>query len=140
VVQTAARSFPRADKPRLTGPADAEGKVSGAAARGVESDREKQTQRQPFFGLTVVFCEHGVIRQSPDGLYIYTETGREEITLPTGHGRAEELKELANAIAEGRPAFPDGRWGKATLEVCLAIMASSRDGRIRKMKHQVPAP
>ncbi len=140
ITQTAARSFPRADKPRLTGPSDPAGKAGGATARSVKSDRDKAVQRQPFFGLTVVFCEHGVIRQSPDGLFIYTETGREEITLPTGHGRAEELKELANAIAAGRPAFPDGRWGKATLEVCLAIMASSRDGRLHKMKHQVPAP
>ncbi len=28
----------------------------------------------------------------------------------------------------------------ATLEVCLAIMASGRDGKVRRLKHQVPAP
>ncbi len=138
--QTEARSFPRADKPRLTGPADPNRKSTVAAARNAKPARDRSQKKQPFFGLTVVFCERGVIRQSPDGLYIYSEKGREEITCPPSHGRSEELQELASAIAEGRPGFPDGRWGKATLEVCLAIMASSRDGRLRKMSHQVPAP
>ena len=96
--------------------------------------------RQPFFGLTIVTCERGAIRQSPDGLFVYTEDGREEVLCPPRGGRDDELRELADAIATGRPGFPDGRWGKATLEVCLAIMASSKDGRARKLLHQVPAP
>ncbi len=138
-VQTGARSFPRADKPRIKGPADP------ARKRAVAHDRDsaggvKDEQHQPFFGLTVVFCEKGVIRQSPDGLYIYTQKGREEVPLPSGHGRGQELLELVDAIGQKRPAFPDGHWGKATLEVCLAIMASGRDGKVRRLKHQVPAP
>lgn len=137
--QTASRKFPNPAKPRLTGAVDPDRKVSGAAARS-EKGEARGRQHQPFFGLTVVFCERGVIRQAPDGLYVYTEKGREDVALPAGHGRTAELQELVNAIAEKRPAFPDGHWGKATLEVCLAIMASSRDGKIRKMRHQVPAP
>jgi phthalate 4,5-cis-dihydrodiol dehydrogenase len=31
----------------------------------------------------------------------------------------------------------DGRWGKATLEVALAIQASAREGREIMLKHQV---
>ena len=81
-----------------------------------------------------------MIRQSPDGIYLYTEDGREDIPCPNGHGREVELLELAGALAQGRGVFPDGSWGKATLEVCLAIMASSKDGRVRRMRHQVPAP
>src|SRR6185312_1553164 len=38
---------------------------------------------QPHFGLTLVSCERGDIRQSPDGLYVYAEAGREEIAVPT---------------------------------------------------------
>src|SRR5579862_2712456 len=33
-------------------------------------------RHQPFFGLTVVTCEGGDIRQSPDGLFVYTAEGR----------------------------------------------------------------
>lgn len=137
--QTGGRKFPR--KPRLTGPADPTRKTEGAEARkvtGAEAQAEKR--HQPFFGLNIVTCERGAIRQSPDGLYVYTEDGREEVLCPPGAGRDAELRELADALASGRPGFPDGRWGKATLEVCLAIMASSKDGRVRKLHHQVIAP
>jgi len=57
-----------------------------------------------------------------------------------GHGRESELHELWSGITEKRDVFPDGRWGKATLEVCLAMMASSKDGRIHRMRCQVPSP
>ncbi|MGA9949979.1 MAG: Gfo/Idh/MocA family oxidoreductase, partial [Xanthobacteraceae bacterium] len=32
---------------------------------------------QPFFGLTVVNCERGDLRQSPQGIYLYSANGRE---------------------------------------------------------------
>lgn len=131
------RNFPR--KPRLTGPIDAAAKFSSAGER-VGPGREKEKPRQPFFGLTVVTCERGAIRQSPDGLIVYTEDGREEIPCPEDDGHNGELMELCEALNTPRPAFPDGRWGKATLEVCLAILASSKDGRIRKLRYQVPVP
>jgi phthalate 4,5-cis-dihydrodiol dehydrogenase len=37
----------------------------------------------PFFGLTVVSCDKGDIRQSADGLSIYGEDTKREISLPT---------------------------------------------------------
>ena len=96
---------------------------------------------QPFFGLTIVTCEGGEIRQSPDGLFIYTEDGREEITIPQGiHGREAELKEFYEAIVHDRPLFHDGRWGEATLEVCLGILKSAEERREVFMSHQVPVP
>ena len=76
----------------------------------------------PFFGLTIVSCERGVIRQSPDGLYLYTEAGCEEVAVPPNPERVAELTELRDALREQRTVFPDGRWGAATLEVCLAIL------------------
>jgi phthalate 4,5-cis-dihydrodiol dehydrogenase len=84
---------------------------------------------QPFFGLTIVSCENGVLRQSPAGLYLYTDDGRDELALPPNRGRAAELIELRDALAEGRDVFPNGEWGRATLETCLAILRSARDGK-----------
>ena len=85
-------------------------------------------------------CERGDIRQSPDGLYVYTETGREEVTLePGGRGR-KELAELVDALREERPTFPDERWGMASLEVVLAVLESSRERREVPLSHQVPCP
>lgn len=138
--QTGARRFP-SGKPRLKGPTDPKGKTRGAEERKVKPTEAKTSERfQPFFGLTVVACERGVIRQSPHGLYVYTEAGREGVLCPPRRGRDAELRELGDAIAQRRDPFPDGRWGKATLEVCLAIMECSRDGKPRGMQFQVPSP
>jgi phthalate 4,5-cis-dihydrodiol dehydrogenase len=95
---------------------------------------------QPFFGLTVVSCERGDIRQSPHGLYLYGDNGREELVLPAAcNPRALVLDEFAGAICGDAPPVHDGRWGVATLEVCAAVLASSRSGREVKLMHQVAA-
>lgn len=103
------------------------------------SGRSSAERYQPFFGLTVVTCEKGDIRQSMNGLYLYTEKGRSEITLEAGlRGREAELKELYEGVVNNRPVFHDGRWGEATLEVCLAILQSTAERREVTMSHQVP--
>jgi hypothetical protein len=37
--------------------------------------------------------------------------------------------ELRDALAEDRDVFPNGEWGRANLEICLAILASARENR-----------
>jgi phthalate 4,5-cis-dihydrodiol dehydrogenase len=92
---------------------------------------------QPHFGLTVVSCERGDIRQSPDGLLVYSERGREEIALPADRSpRDLVIEEFADAIA-GKPVTHTGRWGLANLEVCTAAIESSRTGKEIELKHQV---
>jgi phthalate 4,5-cis-dihydrodiol dehydrogenase len=97
-------------------------------------------RKMPFFGLTVVSCERGIIRQSPDGLYVYTENGCEEVAAPPHHGRAAELIELRDALAGKRDPFPDGRWGRATLELCMGMLESSKAQREITLSHQTPVP
>jgi predicted dehydrogenase len=100
-----------------------------------------QRPRQPFFGLTLVSCERGAIRQSSDGVFIYDENGRTEVSCPIWEGPLKvELEDFYRAVTENRPVLHDGKWGKATLEVCLAIIQSSRDGREAVLSHQVPSP
>jgi phthalate 4,5-cis-dihydrodiol dehydrogenase len=96
---------------------------------------------QPFFGLTVVSCERGDLRQSPQGIYLYSESGREEIVLPTDRSpRSLVLDELADALLRDVPPIHDGRWGLANLEVCAAAIASSQSGRDVELVYQVPVP
>jgi phthalate 4,5-cis-dihydrodiol dehydrogenase len=93
---------------------------------------------QPFFGLTLVSCESGDIRQSPDGLIVYGEEEKKEIAVARGvRGRQAEINELGDAVFNNRPLFHDGRWGEATLEVCLSIIDSARHGKERALSHQV---
>ena len=93
-----------------------------------EADLRQQGEAQPFFGLTVVSCERGVMRQSPHGILVYTDEGCEEISLPPHQGRSAELIELRDAVRDNRDVFPDGGWGKATLATCLAILCSAGAG------------
>jgi predicted dehydrogenase len=98
-------------------------------------------RHQPFFGFTVVSCEKGDVRQTPDGLYIYGEMEQREIALSAGsRGREAEVEELYNAVVHNRPVFHDGRWGAATLEVCLAMLESAKERKEIFLTHQVPSP
>src|SRR5712692_9596998 len=73
----------------------------------VPSNHDWETQQrsardethQPFFGMMVVTCEKGDMRQSPDGIYIYGEQERREIPVAKGiRGRQAEVKELYEAV------------------------------------------
>jgi phthalate 4,5-cis-dihydrodiol dehydrogenase len=99
------------------------------SARYTGQPRASDGRGHPFFGLTIACCEKADIRQSPKGLYVYTDQGREEIELPIEEQRGEaELDELYEAIAHGKRLIHDGRWGQATHEVTLAIIESARQG------------
>ncbi|MFZ0778444.1 MAG: Gfo/Idh/MocA family oxidoreductase [Xanthobacteraceae bacterium] len=101
----------------------------------------EQAPYQPTFGLTIVNCERGDIRQSPRGLYIYTANGREEIALPTDKSpRDLVLDELHGAISGERIPVHDGAWGLANLEICVAAITSSETGSEIVLQHQVPVP
>jgi phthalate 4,5-cis-dihydrodiol dehydrogenase len=92
-------------------------------------------------GLLVVSCEHGEMRQSPAGIYIYSDAGTTEVQLTETRGAyAPELDELYDALVYGKPVLHSGRWGLATLEVCLAIMQSATERRDILMQHQVAVP
>jgi predicted dehydrogenase len=94
---------------------------------------------QPFFGLTVVSCDRGAMRQSKDGLIVYGDEGPREILLERElRGRAAELREIYGGIVNNRPIFHDGRWAMATLEVCLAIANSVKESKEIKLTRQVP--
>ena len=96
---------------------------------------------QPFFGLTVASCERGDLRQSPDGLIAYSSQGRSEEPLRLdAPPRALVLAEFHDAISGRAAALHDGRWGMATLEVCVAALESSHTGREVRLRRQVALP
>jgi phthalate 4,5-cis-dihydrodiol dehydrogenase len=126
--------------------------VRSATARSVADEMKAKRRRamgaipasapyQPTFGLTVVSCERGDIRQSPQGLYVYSEDGREEIVLPNDTSpRDLVLNEFHDALCGRRRPIHDGHWGLANLEVCIAAINSSTTGNEVTLKHQVAPP
>jgi phthalate 4,5-cis-dihydrodiol dehydrogenase len=118
-----------------------EGMRFGGKREGEFSHVWSGERKQPFFGHTVVSCQRGDIRQTPDGLKIYGETEQREVNLPAGsRGREAEVEELYDAVVKGRPVFHGGRWGAATLEVCLAMLESAKQRKEIILSHQVPSP
>lgn len=104
----------------------------------------KPERRQAFFGLTLVSCERGDIRQTPTGVVIHGDEGTEHVNVYGGEGYNRrygevEVDEMYAAITEDRPVrIHDHHWGKATLEVVLGILQSSEQRDQVNMLYQVP--
>jgi phthalate 4,5-cis-dihydrodiol dehydrogenase len=100
--------------------------------------REHIEREQPFYGLTIVSCERGDIRQSRDGLLIYGEEQKREVPLPMDKsGRDFVLDEVYRSVAEGRRCVHDATWSLATLELTLAVLRSGRERAEVMLRHQV---
>jgi phthalate 4,5-cis-dihydrodiol dehydrogenase len=83
-----------------------------------------------WFGVTVASCERGDVRQSPNGLYVYSDAGRSEIPVYGGRGTGMlEMRELYEYLVRDTPIVHDGRWGLGTLEVATTILQSARERR-----------
>ena len=127
--------------PKPTGPADPatfyQSERRPGRDRSTQAERER---RQPIYGLTIVSCENGEMRQSPDGVYVYDDNGCEEIVCEPYEDRAIEITEVRDALREDRPSFPNAAWARASLEVILGILESGQTRRDVEMKYQVPTP
>ena len=90
------------------------------------------------FGPLVISCDRADLRPTPKGVWIYGDSERrfEPLKAPA-IPRVEVIDELHAAIFAGRAPLHDGRWGMATLEVCLAMLESARTGREVPLTHQV---
>ena len=91
--------------------------------------------------LLVASCDGGDVRPSPDGVFVYSEAGKREILLGPGtprHGKVNVIDELCRAVLDDDPLVHDGPWGRATLEVCLAILQSARERREVYLSRQTP--
>lgn len=111
-----------------------------AAQTGSPDRQRAQVGFQGDLGIVITSCELGDIRQAPNGLWIYGDTGQREVPVEGIHDeRMAELDEMYAAVTQNRPVAHDGRWGMATLEVVLAIMQSGKERREIIMRHQVQA-
>ncbi|HEV8021250.1 MAG TPA: Gfo/Idh/MocA family oxidoreductase [Candidatus Lustribacter sp.] len=90
----------------------------------------------PWFGVTVVSCERGDIRQSPHGIFVYDDDGRHEIEVKLEPIGLPDVRELDDYLTNGKPLTHDGRWALATLEACTAILRSSEERREIVLEHQ----
>jgi phthalate 4,5-cis-dihydrodiol dehydrogenase len=90
------------------------------------------------FGLLLVSCERADLRPLPTGVMVYSDhAARLDPLPPPLVPRSEVVDELYDAIVLGRPPVHSGEWALATLEVCLAMLESARQGSEIMLQHQV---
>jgi phthalate 4,5-cis-dihydrodiol dehydrogenase len=90
------------------------------------------------FGFVVVSCERADLRPLPREVLIYGDDVRHRDELPPpAIPRAEVVDELYAAVMSGTEPLHSGEWGLATLEICLAILESARNGSEVKLRWQV---
>jgi phthalate 4,5-cis-dihydrodiol dehydrogenase len=110
-------------------------RVGGSRAR---SGGDAPITKHQMFGVTIVSCERGAMRQTPDGLMVYGREEWREVKLPPRLYAEIELDHLYDAWANDKPlASHDGRWGKATTEATLALVESARSRSEVLLSHQV---
>ena len=120
---------------------EAEAAAKNARAYGCadEAAGGAETPWHEHFGLVIVSCEKADIRPTPKGVMVYGDATRDfEPLAKPAVPRGEVLDELCDAVLLGKPAVHDGEWGRATLEVCLAMLRSAREAREIELLHQVP--
>ena len=93
------------------------------------------------FGHLVVSCDGADLRPGPLGIAIDTHNEQLFEALPAPQiPRAEVIDELYEAGVHNLAPVHSGPWARATTEVCLQILASSRDQVECLMQHQVRCP
>lgn len=151
--------FTDADRARmrrdlLSGTRDEDGEKADWRIGGRRDPTKKKHAGRPGWkpfdlGPVEVSCERGVMRSAENGIVVYSDRGREELDLrdlqrpeadPSGGLTLSILGELYDSVVNGRPLFHDGAWGRATLEVVVALIASARERREIMLSRQVAMP
>jgi len=114
---------------RLAGAAS-EAALKAERAYGAAAAEPPPAAHHEHFGPVIVCCERADLRPTAEGVIVHAdlETTFEPAPPPTVP-RAGVVDELWGAVVEGRPALHSGEWGLENLEVCLAILRSSAEGR-----------
>ena len=104
-----------------------------------QSPPRQTPQASQHFGPVLVSCQGADLRLTPHGVEVHDLHGMRRIpaVLPPVP-RGEVVDELCAISHEGRMPQHGGAWSRATLEVCLALLQSQREGRDILMQHQVP--
>jgi phthalate 4,5-cis-dihydrodiol dehydrogenase len=107
----------------------AAGVYGGPGFRLPERGQGVRQGGHPHFGAFIVSCEQADLRPMADGIWVYGNQVKEFRPLPAPAApRLEVMDEMCAALWQGEPPLHDGRWAKATLEICLAMLNSEQQG------------
>jgi phthalate 4,5-cis-dihydrodiol dehydrogenase len=125
----------------LAGLADAQAELEAKSARSAEVAATNKPRVHEHFGVVVVSCAGADLRPMPTGVWVYgDDTRRFEALPPPSVARGAVIDELCAAVLDDREPLHNGAWGLATMEVCLAMLQSAREGREMMLQHQRGSP
>jgi phthalate 4,5-cis-dihydrodiol dehydrogenase len=109
------------------------GHASGAAPR--------RSATWVLGGPLIVTFDKGDVRLTHGGVLVYSDEDTWEIPISGDtDGRHGIVNQMYEAVINGRRPSADGPWGKATVEVLLAVLESARERREVFLSYQVPVP
>ena len=110
-----------------------------STALGSQSNQPRMAHQH--FGHFIVSCEKADLHPTPTGIDICGDLQRrvEPLARPSVP-RSEVIDELYATVVQDRPALHSGEWARATTEVCLAILESSRKQSSVQTHWQVGLP
>jgi len=113
--------------------------LKNARLYGAQENPEPAGPRlHQHFGLLIASCDRADFRPGPKGVAIYGGEARSFEPVPVPQvPRSEVIDEFHAAIFGGTPPLHSGEWSLATMEVCLAMQQSAREGRDIRLLHQV---
>ena len=99
--------------------------VDFKASRGfVSLDSCPKAETHEHFGQVLVFGDKGDLRLTAAGVEVHNINGRTFHSAPFRTSRAEVFDTLYEAIRNQVPPLQDGAWGRASLEICHALLES----------------
>ena len=105
-----------------------------------QPDRSGPPEAFQHFGPVLVCCDGADLRLTPTGVEVHDREGVSHLSEPVpAIARSEVIDELWAVARAGQAPVHSGAWSRATLEVCLAMLASQREGRAIALHHQVAA-
>ncbi|MGB7307024.1 MAG: Gfo/Idh/MocA family oxidoreductase [Burkholderiaceae bacterium] len=94
-------------------------------------------EHHEHFGPIVVSTEQADLRLTATGVWIYgNNEKRFEPVAQRASPRAAVLDALFAAVRDKQPALQTAAWGRASLEICHAILGSARTGQPIRLQHQ----
>lgn len=107
---------------------EAEARLKMTRTFGQGADPAPATHHE-HFGPVIALCDRADLRLMPSGVEVSADTERWFEEAPLGVPRAEVVDALVDAVREDRAPVQSGAWGRASLELCHAILASAETGQ-----------
>jgi phthalate 4,5-cis-dihydrodiol dehydrogenase len=133
----------QATRQKRIGATDEMREVAQKAERNYGGPAYTQTPLQDaagfqHFGPVLVSCSQADLRLTPQGVEVHDVQGVQLMPCAAMEvPRQEVVDELWSVARQGAAPLHNGAWSKATMEVCLGILASAQQGQLITMQHQI---